>query len=135
VRSSTVSPTTSRSPTPGRTRDPVTAPARGEVWLADLNPTRGREQAGRRPVLVVSEDLFNQGPADLVIVLPITSTLRPIPSHLRISPPEGGLRVQSAVLCEAIRSISGDRLVSRWGRVSPGTMERVEDVLRILLRL
>jgi mRNA interferase MazF len=113
----------------------VTAPARGEVWLADLNPTRGREQAGRRPVLVVSEDLFNQGPADLVIVLPITSTLRPIPSHLRISPPEGGLRVQSAVLCEAIRSISGDRLVSRWGRVSPGTMERVEDVLRILLRL
>ncbi len=41
----------------------MSAPGRGEVWLADLNPTRGHEQAGRRPVLVVSEDLFNRGPA------------------------------------------------------------------------
>jgi mRNA interferase MazF len=38
----------------------VSAPARGEVWLADLNPTWGHEQAGRRPVLVVSDDLFNR---------------------------------------------------------------------------
>lgn len=57
-------------------------PARGEVWLADLNPTRGHEQAGRRPVLVVSEDLFNRGPAGLAIVLPMTSTVRDVPSHV-----------------------------------------------------
>ncbi len=113
----------------------MTAPARGEIWIADLNPTRGREQAGRRPVLVVSEDLLNQGPADLVIVLPLTSTLRPIPSHIRITPPEGGLKVESAVLCEAIRSISRSRLVQRWGEVSVEVMESIEDVLRILLRL
>ena len=54
----------------------MSAPGRGEVWLADLYPTRGHEQAGRRPVLVVSEDLFNRGPAGLVIVLPTTSTVR-----------------------------------------------------------
>ena len=52
----------------------MSSPARGEVWLADLNPVRGHEQAGRRPVLVVSEDLFNQGPAGLAVVLPLTST-------------------------------------------------------------
>ena len=113
----------------------MTTPARGEVWLADLNPTRGHEQAGRRPVLVVSEDLFNSGPAGLVVVLPMTTTLRPIPSHVPVSPPEGGLKQVSAVLCEAIRSISTDRLVSRWGLLAPHTMARVEDVVRILLRL
>jgi len=113
----------------------VSTPARGEVWLAGLNPTRGREQAGRRPVLVVSDDAFNAGPADLVIVLPITSTLRPIPSQVRLQPPEGGLKIESAVLCEAIRSISKDRLVSRWGSIGIERLKRIEDVLRILLRL
>jgi mRNA interferase MazF len=113
----------------------VSFPGRGEVWAADLNPTRGREQAGRRPVLVVSVDTFNRGPADLVIVVPLTSTLRDVPSHVRVSPPEGGLRHPSAILCEAVRSVSRGRLVERWGAVSAATMTRVEDVLRILLRL
>ena len=113
----------------------MTPPVRGEVWLADLSPTRGHEQAGRRPVLVVSEDLFNRGPAGLAIVLPLTSTVRPIPSHVAVSPPEGGLKSASAVLCEAIRSVSTDRLVQRWGVVAPETLARIEDRLRILLRL
>lgn len=93
----------------------MTPPSRGDLWLADLSPTRGHEQAGRRPVLVVSEDLFNRGPAGLVIVLPVSSTLRPVPSQVPVSAPEGGLKGRSAVLCEAIRPISTDRLVARWG--------------------
>jgi mRNA interferase MazF len=113
----------------------MTVPARGEVWLADLNPTRGHEQAGRRPVLVVSEDLLNRGPAGLAIVLPMTSTVRPIPSHVVVAPPEGGLKTRSAVLCEAIRSLSSDRLIQRWGVVAAPTLARIEDCLRILLRL
>jgi mRNA interferase MazF len=113
----------------------VSAPARGEVWLADLNPTRGHEQAGRRPVLVVSEDLFNRGPAGLVIVLPMTSTVRDVPSHVPVSPPEAGVRNRTAILCEAVRSLSMERLVARWGAVAPRTMAEVEDRLRILLRL
>jgi len=113
----------------------VSGPSRGEVWLADLDPTRDREQAGRRPILVVSDDLFNGGPADLVIALPVTSTLRGIPSHVRLAPPEGGLPNESAVLCEAIRSLSKGRLIARWGAVSAGTMRVIDDTLRILLRL
>jgi mRNA interferase MazF len=105
------------------------------VWLTDLNPTRGHEQAGRRPALVVSEDLFNRGPAGLVIVLPMTSKLRDIPSHVPIDPPEGGVKHRTAVLCEAVRSVSVDRLVARWGAVGRSTMDAVEDRLRILLRL
>jgi len=39
----------------------VADPSRGDIWLADFNPIRGHEQAGQRPVLVISEDLFNKG--------------------------------------------------------------------------
>jgi len=111
------------------------APARGEVWLADLDPVRGHEQVGRRPVLVISDDIFNRGPADLVIVLPMTSRLRSIPSHVRVSPPEGGLTTESAILCEGVRSITRRRLVTRWGAVRRRTLIAVEEILRILLRL
>lgn len=51
-------------------------PIRGQVWLADLGATRGHEQFGRRPVVVLSVDSFNAGPAGLVIVLPCTSKIR-----------------------------------------------------------
>jgi mRNA interferase MazF len=106
-----------------------------EIWLADLSPTRGLSKREKRPVAVVSEDSLNSGPAGLVIVLPITATIRAIPSHIVVAPPEGGLEVRSALICEAIRSISTERLVERWGRLSERSLSRVEDVLRILLRL
>lgn len=92
-------------------------------------------KAGRRPVLVVSVDAFNQSRAELVVIIPITSTLRPIPFHVVVQPPEGGLTNPSALLCEAVRSVSKDRLVTRWDAVSASTMSQVEDRLRILLRL
>lgn len=110
-------------------------PRRGEIWLADLRPTRGREQTGRRPVLVLSVDFFNAGPADLIVILPLTTTLRDIPLHVKISKGDGGTRNDSAILCEAIRSISKDRLVTRWGVLSREALAEVEDRLRILLGL
>jgi len=113
----------------------VSLPSRGEVWLADLNPTRGHDQAGRRPVLVVSEDLFNRGPAGLVIVLPMTSTVRNVPSHVAVAPPEGGVKNRTSILCDGVRSVSVERLFVRWGAVGGPTMAAVEDRLRILLRL
>src|SRR5437870_13656983 len=67
-------------------------PHRGEIWLADLRRTRGREQTGRRPVLVLSVDFFNAGPAELVVVLPLTSTQRDIPLHVNVSKGDGGTR-------------------------------------------
>jgi len=89
-------------------------PHRGEIWLADLRPTRGREQTGRRPVLILSVDFFNAGPADLIVVLPLTSTQRDIPLHVKVKKGDGGIRNDSAILCEAIRSVSKERLISRW---------------------
>jgi mRNA interferase MazF len=111
------------------------APARGEIWLAVLDPTRGHEQAGRRPCLVVSVDPFNQGPAELVVVLPLTTRDRGILWHVRVDPPEGGLRARSFVKCEDVRSISKERLGSRYGLVMPVTMREIEDRLRLLFGL
>mgnify|MGYP001566171370 CR=1 FL=1 len=108
---------------------------RGDIWLADLNPVRGHEQAGKRPVLIISDNTFNSGPAALVIILPVTSTDRNIPAHIKIFPPEGGLKNNSVILCDAIRSVSKDRLISYLGKVEDKTISEIEKVLRILLVL
>ena len=109
--------------------------SRGEVWSLDLDPTRGHEQAGTRPALIVSVDEFNQGPAELVVVLPITTKDKRIPFHVKIEPPEGGLKATSFIKCEDVRSVSKDRLFRRHGIVSPRVVAEVEFRLRVLLKL
>lgn len=113
----------------------MASPAYGEVWFADLDPTVGHEQAGERPVLILSIDSFNQSPAGLAIILPITTGLRGIPWHVSVPPPEGGLTRPSAILCEALRSISQQRLQRRLGTAGPATLQAVQDRLRILMNL
>lgn len=110
-------------------------PSRGDIWLIDLDPIRGHEQAGRRPGLVVSVDLFNHGPAELVVILPITTRRKGIPFHVEVKPPEGGLEEISFIKCEDIRFVSKERLSAWLGTISPSTMAVVEDRLCILLGL
>ena len=108
---------------------------RGDVWYVNLDPVCGREQGRTRPALIVSADTFNGGPAELVIVVPITTADRRIPTHIRIDPPEGGLTRRSFAKTEDIRSISTLRLQNRIGRVTDATLASVEDALIILLDL
>lgn len=110
-------------------------PRRGEVWLADLNPVRGHEQAGRRPVLILSVDEFNQGPAELAIVLPLTTRNRGIPFHVPLVPPEGGVREASYAMSDAIRSVARERLLEPWDAIRRKTMAEVEEKVKILLGL
>jgi mRNA interferase MazF len=106
------------------------------VWLADLGPTRGREQSGERPVLIVSADPINQGPADLVVAVPFTTRRRGIPTHVEVRPPNGGLREVSFAMCEQVRSLAAERLGPRpFGSVPAAALRSVEDSLRLLLRL
>lgn len=98
-----------------------------------MRPVRGREQDGVRPALVLSVDKLNHGPADLVIVLPITSRDKGIPTHVPIPKGEGGLDADSFIKCEDIRSISKDRLVRRRGTVTRTRMEAAEYIIRVLL--
>jgi mRNA interferase MazF len=105
-----------------------------EVWFGDLTPIIGREQAGRRPALVVSVDQLGTGPSDLCIVVPLTRTERPNPLHVEIAPPEGGVRERSWAMPEMVRSISRRRLIERWGAVRPATLEAVVGRVRLLTR-
>ena len=100
----------------------TTSRDRGEVWMVDFDPTKGHEQAGRRPALVISVDAFNSGPAELVIVLPITSKAKGVRSHVEVHPPEAGLTVKSFIKCEDVRSVAfggqGTVVSSAWACLS-----------------
>lgn len=110
-------------------------PSRTEIWEVDLGKGKGHEQSDKRPGLLVSVDEFNHGPAGLVVLLPLTSRDKGIPWHVEITPNEGGVKKDSYIKCEDIRSVSVKRLRSRWGEVSGNTMKEVEERLKILLKL
>ena len=85
--------------------------------------------------MVLSVDKFNHGPAELVIVLPITKSRRNIPTHVPIPMHEAGLTFDSYIKCEDIRSISTDRLVRYMGEVTYTRLESVQTYVRVLLGL
>ncbi len=114
----------------------MASPRLGEVWLVDLSPTRGHEQAGRRPALVVSADGFNRSAAGLVFMMPFTTRKRGIPTHVAVDPPAGGLREVSWARCEDLRSVSIERLgESPLGVVGSEVLGAVAERLRLLLGL
>lgn len=114
---------------------PDATPQRGDLWWADFSPTEGREQRGRRPALIVSDDRFNDSAAGLILLCPLTTTERPgIPWHIEIGP-SSGLPQRSFVMCEQVRSASTTRLGNRAGAASSEVMRDVEDRLRVLLAL
>lgn len=110
-------------------------PWRGEIWLADFGQPFSHEQDFRRPCLIVSDDVINQGSSGLCVIVPLTSRDKGMPLHVPIVPPEGGLRVPSWAKPEDIRSLDTCRLLSRWGALSRQTVDLVDDRLKVLLRL
>jgi mRNA interferase MazF len=109
---------------------------RGEVWLADLSPTRGTEQTGVRPVVIVQTDRANPR-SPHPIILPFTTRIRQrvLPSHVLIPAGEGGLTQDSVALGEQIRVIDNDRLIRQLGALSSARMREVDDALRAILEL
>ena len=109
------------------------SPRRGEVWLVDFGEPVDREQAGRRPAVVVSADQLNDSPAGVVIVVPCTTTRRRLPSHVELEPGDSGLDVVSYAKCEDVKSVSDRRLVRRLGVVAPDVEFGISRALRFLL--
>lgn len=108
---------------------------RGDVWLADLGTPVGREKAGLRPVVVVSADGLNSGPAGVVIIVPVTTTRRGLPSHIEVPEDDSGLDHASYAKAEDVKSISVERLITRTGHVGPDVTFGLARVLRYLLDL
>ena len=97
------------------------------VW-AELNPGRGREQAGRRPVLIISHDVFNER-SGTVIAMAITSQAPRAGFPLTVELADRSFPKQSWVRVSQIRTLSVERLGKRLGRVSPEELLRVVEGL------
>ena len=104
---------------------------RGEIYWADLKPTRGHEQAGERPVLIISHDIFNER-SGTVIALPITSHPQRFGLPLALKIESAKLPKPSWLKISQIRTISTERLGRRLGRVSP---EEIDQVIEALFEL
>lgn len=90
----------------------------GDVWLFDPDPIVVSEiGTKKRPALIISCNTFNKGRSGLVIVVPMTSKCKKVLTHVQVDPPEGGLSQTSYCLCEQVRAISVDRLISKIGSV------------------
>lgn len=107
---------------------------RGGIWLADLNPIRGSEQAGTRPVLIFQNDSINAF-MTTVIAIPLTINLRHValPSCIHVAQGEGGLGHDSVVLCHQLRVLDQTRLQRKLGSVSQATMTAIEQRLLFTL--
>lgn len=108
---------------------------RGDIYQADLNPTVGSEQAGTRPVLVVSRDGINNS-SPVVVIVPLTKYTerkKIYPSHHVIKAGSNGLSIDSIVKCEQIRAIAKSRLQAKKGSLSVSDMTAVDKALKITL--
>lgn len=111
----------------------MSAARRGEVWLVDFGQPVGREQAGRRPAVVVSADPLNESLAGVVIVVPCTTARRGLPSHIELDPEDSGLDHASYAKCEDVKSVSEERLIARIGTAGSAAVFEITRVLRFLL--
>lgn len=105
---------------------------RGEIRWADLNPTRGREQAGLRPVLVLSHDVFNER-SGTVIAVALTSQPQQAGYPLTLQLQTRGLPKRSWVKISQIRTLSVERLGKRLGRATPEDLDAVIDGLNEII--
>ena len=117
---------------------------KGEIYFVDLNPTKGREQTGSRPVLVVSSDAINRQP--LVVTCVVGTDARNVPRdypvNVRVSAAETGLPHDTVFLCFQIRTLDPSRFLtpgsgqpSAAGRMPPSRMADVAAAMRLVLDL
>lgn len=108
---------------------------RGDLYLANMNPFKGSEQSGKRPVLVLQNNAGNFY-APTLIVAPVTTRLykQDLPTHLVIGK-EGGLYERSMIELEQIRVLDKQRCMFYIGRLSKQTMEKVDEMIKNSLGL
>ncbi len=110
---------------------------RGDVFEANLNPSRDSEQGGTRPVLIIIRDAINRS-SPVVIAIPFTDAAnktRTYPSHVRFTAGTAGLTLDSVATCEQVRAISKGRLGRHLGRLTRSDLAAIETALKQTLDL
>lgn len=106
----------------------------GEIWQADLNPVKGSEQAGFRPVVVLSGNMLNQHLA-VVIVVPLTTKIKNYKGNPILKPSQAnGLKNESEMLVFHIRSVSKDRLMKKVGIIERSELAQAKKTLADILK-
>lgn len=112
---------------------------RGEVYWADLVPRSGSEQTGRRPVVLVSHDAFNQTPGwRSVIVVPISTSSsqgKRGPTVIELPGGTGGLAKMSYAVCHQVTTLDRAKLTKRLGTLPPDSLHEVEEGLKAAMDL
>jgi len=118
--------------------------SRGQIYFVRLDPTKGREQGGRRPVLVVSADAINRQPLVVTVVVgtDARNVPRDYPTNVRVSAKETGLPMDTVFLCFQIRSLDPARFYdpkthrpNLAGNLPPARMAEVERAIRLVFNL
>jgi len=110
---------------------------RGDVFWAFLDPTIGSEQAGRRPVVVVSRDAIHNA-MEVALVVPLTNRDNKdqlFHSQVEIKRGEAGLKVDSVAMCEHVRAVSAERIRGFIGHLDTSRIVRIDAALKIALDL
>lgn len=109
---------------------------RGDIFYVNLDPTKGSEQAGARPVLVIQNDVGNEY-APTVIIAPLTTKAfaKRYPTNLNVPRGTAGLKEDSTVLLSQIRTIDKARLERRLGQLPPTLMREVDEAIKVSLGL
>lgn len=106
----------------------------GEIWYADLNPVKGSEQQGFRPVTIISGNLLNTY-LPIVIACPLSTIIKNYKGNIILEPSKkNGLKTSSEVMVFHIRSISKERLIKKIGTLSPDQVSEIKDGLDDILR-
>jgi mRNA interferase MazF len=110
-------------------------PRRGEVWLTAFGAAREGELGKHRPAVVVSVDLLRSGTiADLIVVVPLSSSRAPSPLRPDVTDAEGVERPSRAI-CQAVRGVARSRLLHHLGELTPAKLAEVERVLALIVGL
>ncbi len=109
-------------------------PKQGEIWYTNLNPSKGSEQVGLRPVVILSGNLLNQL-MNIVIIAPLTTKVKKYKGNPVLPPlKSNGLKSTSELLMFHIRSVPKDRLVNKLGTIDPAQLEQSIKTLNDILK-
>jgi mRNA interferase MazF len=111
--------------------------SRGELWWAQFDIAYGSEAAFRRPVLIVQSNAFNESAIETIVVLPLTSNLNLLeaPGNVLVKAKSSGLSRDSVVLVPQFYAMDISRFIEKIGKVNKGTLEEVEDGIKLVLEL
>jgi mRNA interferase MazF len=112
--------------------------SRGQIYVVDLDPVKGREQKGRRPVLVVSSDAVNRQPLVVTVIVGTSASNVPrdYPTNVRIPSSESGLKKDTVFVCFQLRSLDPGRFnTPATGMLSARRMMEVDKALKLTLAL